>query len=140
MDKYAWSFNEEYYNSIAGDEIAVVIENLFKDNEFCEEFEKNDSVVVFMGEATYYEDTGSDIYYYMIEYFQERAFETVDEFSEGYLDNIPKESEQLLKKELDKAWNKFINSGDIKARFFKCSNIKKLKIYPNGEYIILENN
>ncbi len=133
----SYSFDEENYN---GDfsTLEELISELIDDPCFTERIEKNEKfLIISIGENVPYSDCGSDIYEYMIEHFQEKAYGE-SEYAENYLTDIKPEHEENFKKKLDEIWDYFKKEIKDEHPFFNVINCKDYRVYTDGKYEVLE--
>ena len=135
--KLSYSFDEEnYYGEF--DTIEELVNELLDDSDFTDRIEENEnSLIISIGENVPYSDRGSDIYEYMIEYFQEKAYGE-SEYAESYLTYIKPEHEENFKKKLDEIWDDFKKQIKDEHPFFNVINCKDYRIYTDGKYEVLE--
>lgn len=137
MSKLSYSFNEEEY---FGDFYTIdeLINEVIDTSDFTDRLEKNEKfLIISIGENVPYSDCGSDIYEYMIEYFQEKAYRESD-YAENYLTDIKPEHEENFKKKLDEIWDYFKKEIKDEHPFFNVINCKDYRVYTDGKYEILE--
>ena len=137
--KLSYSFDEENYNG-GFDTIEELINELLDDSNFTDRIENDgNSLIISIGENVPYSDKGSSIYEYMIEYFQERAYNE-SEYAESYLAYIKPEHEENFKNKLDEIWNDFKKQINEEHPFFNVTNCKDYRVYTDGKYEVLEDN
>lgn len=135
--KLSYSFDEENYCG-EFDTIEQLVNELLDDSDFTDRIEENEnSLIISIGENVPYSDCGSDIYEYMIEYFQEKAYGE-SEYAESYLSYIEPEHEENFKKKLDEIWDEFKKITKEEHPFFNVINCKDYIVYIDGKYEILE--
>lgn len=139
MSKLSYSFDEEEY---FGDfnTIDELIDEVIDTSDFIDRIEKNENyLIISIGENIPYSDCGSDIYEYMIEHFQQKAYGE-SEYAENYLEDIKSEHEENFKKKLDEIWGEFKKQIKDEHPFFNVINCKNYRVYTDGKYEILKDN
>ncbi|MGL4863146.1 MAG: hypothetical protein ACRC4T_08510 [Cetobacterium sp.] len=137
MSNLAYSFDGENYTG-EYDTMEELINEIVDDSNFTDRIEYDEnSLIISIGENVPYSDKGSSIYEYMIEYFQERAYNE-SEYAENYLTYIKPEYEENFKKKLDEIWDSFKKQINDEHPFFNIINCKDCKIYTDGRYEVLE--
>lgn len=135
----SYSFDEEHYNGDF-DTIEQLVSELLDDSNFTDRIGSDENfLIISIGENVPYSDCGSDIYEYMIEHFQEKAYGE-SEYAENYLSYIKPEHEENFKKKLDEIWDYFKKQIKEEHPFFNVINCKDYRVYTDGKYEVLEDN
>lgn len=135
--KLSYSFDEENYNG-EFDTIEEIVNEIVDDSNFTDRIEEGqNSLIISIGENVPYSDCGSDIYEYMIEHFQDKAYGE-SEYAESYLSHINPEHEENFKKKLDEIWDNFKKQIKDEHPFFNVVNCKDYRVYTDGKYEVLE--
>lgn len=134
--EYAYSLNGERFFILDSVDIKDIVEEIIETGELEDKFKEDGFALVDVGEIMYYNDSGSDCYETILDYFYERAYDEGGEWADSYMNtnHIPNEAREYLESELDRIWEKFKDMAGESSPFFNIHEYDTYKIFPNGGY------
>lgn len=130
---FAYSYNDEEYNEGGFKTIEDALEQALENND-TEELVRDGYIFVYVGKELPYTDNGSDIFWRMIEHFQEMAHSESEYCNEDYLENIKDDDREWIEEKLDNLWDEFKNRIKESPPFYSVVDVNKYKICIDGTY------